>query len=258
MITFTSEIRKGFLLLWHYRYNAVAELFLMGFVFIGLSFFMGEGELESGQLASTLLGYLVWFFAMIAISNMSYNLTDEAQAGTLEQMFMSPAPIGVIVFGRVTAMFITAMIQVILVGGVLILLLDVYIPMRLIGIPVFLLTMVGLLGFGMIIGGLTLVLKQVHAIANLSQNVLIFLNGALLPVSFFPLWLEIFAKLLPSTMGIIVLRRVVLDGASLLDVWNDGSLVLLLANSLFYAVVGWSVFKYCERYAKNHGTLGHY
>ena len=89
-------------------------------------------------------------------------------------------------------------------------------------------------------------------------NVLLFLNGALLPVHHFPGWLETIAVFLPTTQGIIVLRKVVVDGASLIAVWEDGSMVFLAVQSVLYLAVGWALFIVGERVAKRRGTLGQY
>lgn len=258
LLAFHAEMQKGFRLLWSYRFNSVAELIGMAIVFVGISFLLGRGEIDAEEVASTLLGYLVWFFGSTAISDMSYDLTEEARAGTMEQMFMSPVPVGVIVMGRVCATMVTALLEVLLVGIAVIVLMNIPLPLRLQGIPVFLLTMVGLLGFGFVMGGIALIYKQVNSIANLVQTTLIFLTGALVPVSFFPEWLELLSKLLPSTQGIIVLRNVVLENQSLLAAWNDGSLILLVINSAVYFVGGWLFFLWCENRAKKQGTLGQY
>jgi ABC-2 type transport system permease protein len=258
LLALRAEMHKGFWLLWQYRYNSLAELITMGIMFVGVSFLLGRGQMNSAEVSSILLGYLVWFFSLAAISNMSFNLMEEARAGTLEQMFMSPVPVGIIVLGRVFAMMLTAVLQVAIVGIGIMLVLRLEIPMRWQGIPIFLITITGLLGFGFFIGGLTLIYKQVWSIANMIQNTLIFLTGALVPVSFFPDWLEFLSKLLPSTQGIIVLRRVVLEQQTLLSAWQDGSLFLLILNSAIYFIGGWLFFMLCENQAKKQGTLGQY
>ncbi|MBN2306160.1 MAG: ABC transporter permease, partial [Anaerolineae bacterium] len=63
---------------------------------------------------------------------------------------------------------------------------------------------------------------------------------------------------LPTTQGIIVLRRVLLDGESLADVWTDGALILLAVHSVVLFVVGLLVYATCERIAKRQGSLGQY
>jgi ABC-2 type transport system permease protein len=126
------------------------------------------------------------------------------------------------------------------------------------GILILLLTLLGILGFGFLIAGAVLVWKQVESLANLVQNVLLFLNGSLLPVEQMPPWLTAVGHVFPSTQGIIVLRRVILDGLSLSSAWQDGSLPWLIAHSGLFLLVGWIVFAVCERTAKRQGSLGQY
>jgi ABC-2 type transport system permease protein len=253
-----NETRKGLLLMWNYRFNALSELLVTAFTFIGAGFFVNNGELDPVKLAPMLLGYLIWFYANVASSNMSYNLTEEARSGTLEQMYMSPAPMGLIMIGRILSMLLTATLQLGLVAISLILLLHLNIPLRWQGLVVFGLTFAGLIGFSLMIGGLTLVYKSTAAFVSLTQNLLLLMNGALLPVSRFPRWLEIIALMLPTTQGIVVLRRVLIDGQSLTSAWNDGSLVFLIIHSAVYFFGGLLIFRYCERVAKRQGTLGQY
>ena len=138
------------------------------------------------------------------------------------------------------------------------LLLGIRIPVRLEGVPVFALTISGLYGFAFILGGATLVFKQVDALGNMLSNMLLFLNGSFLTVERMLVWLESVARALPTTQGIVVLRRVVLDGVPLAAVWQDGSLVWLTVHSAFFLLVGWAVFLWAERVARRRGLLGQY
>lgn len=253
-----NETHKGLLLSWSYKFNLLTMMLTLGFVFIGIAFFMGRGDLDRAAIPSALLGYLMWFYALTAIGNMSWDLREEAQTGTLEQRYLSPAPTVLIQLGRAFSNLITTTVIIIIFTLVLIYLLGVTLPLRLAGLPVFVLTMVGLYGFGLLIGGATLIFKQVESLANLVQNMLLFLNGAFLPVDRLPSWLAAIAHTLPTTQGIVVMRKVVLEDASLLDVWSDGSLVWLLLHSLLYFTVGWVVFSLCERKARRDGLLGQY
>ncbi|MBV7337955.1 ABC transporter permease [Chloroflexi bacterium TSY] len=85
-----------------------------------------------------------------------------------------------------------------------------------------------------------------------------FFNGTFVTVERLPAWLEAVAKLLPTTQGIIVLRRIVLGGDSLGAVWRDGSLIWLIIHSLICFVIGWLIFVRLETKAKRQGLLGHY
>ena len=253
-----NEVRKELIITWNYRANAAIELLTLVFVFVFISYFAGGGELDSERLPGSLLGFLLWFYAAFAISGMSGGITGEASIGTLEQLYMSPMPTWLVFVGRVIATFVKGTAMVVLLGVVLAMILPVTLPLEVAALPPFALTMVGLFGFGYAIGGLTLVFKQISSVSSLLTNVLLFLNGALLPVHHFPPWLETVAVFLPTTQGIIVLRKVVVDGMSLTAVWQDGSMVFLAVQSLLFLVVGWILFNVGERVAKQRGTLGQY
>lgn len=253
-----NETYKRFILLWSYKFDFLTQTFMIGFLFIGISFFISGGSPDPERMAPALLGYLIWFFAVAAMSDMSWGIREETQTGTLEQMYMSPLPSGLLLAGRSVASLAWSSMIVSLVGGILLLLLGIRIPIRLGGVPIFLLTIAGLYGFAFILGGATLLFKQVESLANLLQNMLLFLNGSFLTVEQMPSWLEIAARTLPTTQGIVVLRRVVLDGSSLTTVWQDGSLPWLVIHSTFYLLVGWSVFLWCEHLARKRGILGQY
>jgi ABC-2 type transport system permease protein len=255
---FFNETYKHLLIIWAYKFNFFTQMLMIGIVFIGITFFMTGGQPSSAQLAPALLGYLIWFYAIAAISDMSWGLREETQTGTLEQMYMSPLPTGVLMLGRSAASLLVSTLMVTVVGSLLALILGVHLPITWAALPVFALTMIGLYGFAFVLAGATLVFKQVEALANMIQNLLLFLNGALLPVDRLPGWLEAIARTLPTTQGIIVLRQVVLDGRTLAQVWQEGSLVWLVVHTAFYFGVGWFFFKWCEKKAREQGVLGQY
>lgn len=138
------------------------------------------------------------------------------------------------------------------------LLLGIRIPLRWQGIPLLVLTLIGVMGFGYLVAGATLIFKQSESLANLVENVLLFINGTMVPVDAMPSWLVRIARTLPSTQGIVLLRRAVLDGQSLASSWQDGSLIWLIAHSAIYVTAGWLAFGFCERMAKQQGSLGQY
>jgi ABC-2 type transport system permease protein len=189
---------------------------------------------------------------------MSTSLKNEMQAGTLEQMYMSPTDAGFLVLGRSLAtLFTTTIIAAFIAIGPM-LLLGIRLPLAPATIPVFIITIMGLFGFGFAVGGFTLIFKQVASLSDLIQYALVFLNGALLPVDVFPPWLAFIARLLPTTQGIIVLRQIALEGMSLGETWQSGSLSWLIIHSAVFLLLGWFMFKWCESIARQRGLLGQY
>lgn len=253
-----GEVRKSLLVSWTYKVNTLTTLLTLAFIFLAIVFLMGGGKLKPEMVTSALVGYLTWSYAAQTISDVSYGLRGEMQAGTLEQMSMSPVPISLILVGRVLATLLIGTAQALILGIALVLLTGAGLPLRWAGLPVLVATLVGVLGFGFVIAGAVLVFKHVESMFNLLINVLAFLNGTLLPVEAMPTWLAAIARTMPTTQGIIVLRKILLDGRSLTSTWQDRSLVWLLVNSFIYLAVGWIVFATCERVAKQQGSLGQY
>jgi len=253
-----GEVRKGLLISWTYKANTLVSLFTLGFIFVGIAFFMGGGELDPERIASSMVGYLVWMYVVQAISDLTYGLRGEISAGTLEQLEMSPAPAGLLLIGRVITNFTITTLQVALMATVMRFLFDVRVSWRVEALPALLLTLVGVLGFGYLLAGAMLVFKQVESFSNLMNNALAFLNGTFLPVGAMPGWLAGISMSLPSTLGIVVIRGILLQDKTLADTWREGSLGWLAINAGIYLIVGVVVFGICERVAKNRGSLGQY
>lgn len=256
--TTMNETRKGLIILWDYKFNLVMQWLGIVLIVVGIMFFVGQGEITDEQVASTMLGFVITFYAMETIGNMSWALMTEAQAGTLEQMYMSPAPSQLIILGRSLASLVSASVELVFTTVILYAIFRFEIPLSWSMIPILLITIVGLLGFGYMVGGMTLIFKQVGPLANLIQNALMIVNGTFLPVSFMPTWLATAVTLFPSTLGIILMRRVVLEGASLGMLWSEGSLIWLCLHSGGFFVLGWFIYAYCEQIARKQGSLGQY
>jgi ABC-2 type transport system permease protein len=253
-----NETRKGLWINWHYKVNLLLEMLMLAGAFVGISFLVGRGQLQSEEMASYFLGYVMWYYASQTITDMSWHLRDEIQTGTLEQMYMSPAPAGFLILGQSLATLLVTTVMVGLIGALLVIVLRINLPFEPAVVPVFGLTIFGLFGFGFLIAGATLVFKHVEAFGDLLQYLLIFLNGAWLPVDQFPAWLSAIARLMPTTQGIIVMRQILFKGQSLSGVWQDGSLPWLLAQSVIMFGGGWLIFRWGETIAKRQGSLGQY
>lgn len=253
-----NETRKRLLIIWDYKSNVLTQIFMMILIFIGATFLIGGGQFHPDQITSMLLGYIVWYYARLVITTTSSEMLAEASIGTLEQIYMSPAHPTRILLARMLVMLGTSTVIVIIPALLIAAPLGVHFPLRWEGLAVFAITLVGLYGFALALSGLALVLKQVDTLADLIQNVLLFLTGSLLPITHFPRWLALFAQTLPITQGIALIRGVVLQGQSLSDTWRDGGLPWLLANSAIYLVLGHLTYTACERYARQKGSLGQY
>lgn len=83
-----------------YPVEVTTGIFIMYVLFMAL--YIGAksiagGQALSGDLDGLVVGYLMWFFSLMAINTMSIDLEREAQQGTLEQVYLhAPNFLGVL------------------------------------------------------------------------------------------------------------------------------------------------------------------
>ena len=99
-------------------------------------------------------------------------------------------------------------------------------------------------GFGLILGGVGLVSRQVWVYANFVYQSLFFLCGVNFPVAALPPWLQIVSYSLPMTRGIAAAREVIAGAA-----WAIVSPLIFgeILTGLAYATIGYFFFRYIEK-----------
>ncbi|MBV7337952.1 ABC transporter permease [Chloroflexi bacterium TSY] len=258
LLILLNEIYKDLLLKWNYKLGQIGVLFFYAFLYVAHSFLVGDGRFAAGATAGSFIGYTVWYYFRQINVSMTATLRNEAQTGTLEQRYMSPAPSGLVQLGRTMSTLVLITIFALIITFPLLFLLRIDIPFRLGALPVFGLTLVGLYGFGFLMGGATLLFKRIGNLLFLFQIMILYANGTFVPLDQLPRWLATLSWSLPTTQGIALLRNVLVEDHSIGSTFVDGSLFWLTLNSLVYFVIGWFLFAWCEKSAKRRGTLGHY
>ncbi len=240
-----NEASKELIHLWSYKYNTLAEMIQRSIGFLAIGLILGQGNLQPAQMAFVLPGWMMSFYARIILFQVNDTISTEAQIGMLEQMYMSPIFSGILLLGRVFAILIVATIMVSLTALGLSLLLGVHLLIRWEALPVVALTLTGLFGFSFILGGTAIIYKNAHSMADLIQDLLLFMNGTFVAVSLLPLWLQVLGLAMPTTYGITVIRAVVINGRSLVSLVADGSLLIRQSTLLVagYSTSGVSVMR---------------
>ena len=252
-----NEIKKGLYINWYYRFNLVNEFITLGINFIGMIYLMNYNQPHVESYGESLLGYIIWVYASY-ILEASYQLTLEGRSGTLEHMYMSPTPPAIIFIGNTSAILISCTILMSIMSALIIFFCNIAFPFTLYGLPIFLLTLIGLIGFGLSIAGAALLYKNVYGLVYLISTILFYVDGSMAPIDNLPYQLQIFTKSLPTTQGIELLRQVIFHNKTFINIWQDGSLLALCINSSCYLMSGLIIFRYCEKHAKIQGKLGLY
>jgi ABC-2 type transport system permease protein len=236
-----NETAKGLLVLWANRLTLVPELVVLVVFFLFVQLVIGDGQLVQAVYAPTLLGFASYALAYVVTLKMVAGTLEELNAGTLEQIHLSPLPAWALSLGRLAAATIEAVSLTAVVSGALILALGIHFTYRLEALVPIVLTIVDVAGFGLLLGGLALRVPSIGAILHVMQGIVIFLNGAFVPVGLFPGWLQLVARLLPTTLGVEVTRTVLLQEQTLSVTWFDYRLPWLLAHSAALLTIGAAV-----------------
>lgn len=251
-----NETLKGLLKLRANWGTLVPELAVLVVFYLMLQFLLGDGRLVPALYAPTLIGFASYGLAYIVTLRMVAGTLEEMNAGTLEQVHLSPLPSWALSLGRLAAAAIEAGGLTALVSLGLILVLGIHFTYRPDALVPVALVFVDVAGFGVLLGALAIRVNSIGAILHVLQGIIVFLNGAFIPVSVFPGWLQVVARVAPTTLGVEVSRKVLLQGGSLQSAWSDGSLVWLLAHSAAMLVAGAAFYQLAIRRGLREGRLG--
>jgi len=245
---------------WHYKLNYFSGIVATLIFFLGLVLVVGR---EGDPLLTMVMGFLFWVYGTGIIDELTIYTVEEAQLGTLEQIFATRTPVWAMLISKLIAMVTLTTARVILF-----LLLIVFIQKDLlyyIGranwgaiIIVGLFILISLSGVGTIMFGLTLIFKRVGTFSTIIQYALLFFSGILVPIEQLPVPLRIISYLSPLTYGVRVLESIVIEYQPFRAVIGSGNWWLLVATSVVFVAIGVIVSKWCLRKAKIKGILGHY
>ena len=240
------------------EFLADQALFLLGFLLLsGLFQIVAEGEYSKEAQLASLVGFLTWRVADGCLLRTINGLADDAQWGTLEQVWLSGLLPQLIFIARSIVILISYVIRVLVIAIILIPLLGLS-PHYPFGVGlIFLLTQIGVISVAYIIAGFFLVYKSVAAMTLALSTALLFVTGALAPLSEGTLLYTV-SRFLPLAAGISLLQEMIIFGTSLQEIAANPNFYWLLATTLVYGISGWVVLGWGQRTARREGTLVHY
>ncbi len=255
LVLYGGSMRRGVIEMRRYLFDSISGMItIYGFfllLFFGAKTFGGGRPGFGNTLAAVIVSFALWSFTTFCLSTLTFELTQEAQLGTLEQLGMSP-------FGLVQVLMARVLTLLVVYFGMMVVLL--VLMMATTGrwlsvapgstLPILFFTILGVIGLGFVLGGIAIVFKRVQQALQVWQIAVFGLIAA--PVSRVP-----FMKYLPLTWGATLLRRVMVDGVSV-TAMPAGDLLFLAVNTVFYVGLGIVFFRRCEAVARERGLLGHY
>lgn len=247
-------VRSDLIDLKRYWLNATSGIITLYAVFLLLFFGMksfAAGPSLGDSTTSLIVSYWMIALTMLAFESAGWYLSNQAQVGTLEQLYLSPYGPGTVLFGKMVAGIVYSLCFNVPFLFMLMVTTGQWLHLDLLSMLPFILF--GLLqgfGIGLAMGGLVLIHKRISGIFQVMY--MAFIGFVAAPPDLSPL-----VRLLPLNQNWRLLRSVMGDGLRLWEL-PLGDVVYVVAQTAVILLLGFGAYKLCERYAKEHGRLGQY
>lgn len=261
MAVAAMEVKVTLTRMRRYPLQTLASIVVLYILFMGLLYssraMVTDAPVEpvGGPATKALMGFFTWYLAIFAIDSMSQSVGDEAQSGTLEQLYLARWSFPLMLLLRFLASLVGSAAMAIPLFFVV--QVTTGIPLKLASgwaVLIIAVTLLGLCGFGYVLAALVLLFKRIGGAASIVQFGLLFI--ALSPLEKLSRPLQLFAVTLPLAQGVKLLRSIAGDGV--LSPALLPQLALLAGNAVLYLAGGILFLKWAERRARDQGLLGHY
>lgn len=219
-------------------------------------FFTLLGRYAGGpdQVAFYAIGNAVLVVGFSGIYGVTISVSQERSEGTLPHLMGSPASRGFIFLGRGIGHVVDALLTVVLALFFALALFQIdfshaHVPTLALAI---LTAAVSTTSLGLLLGSLSLVVRDWYLVMNFTYLLLLVLAGINIPLDRLPVWLGWISPLLPLTRSVGVARRA-LTGETFIHSWYP--LLVEVALGLLYLAAGFAMMVWSERKARQHGTL---
>lgn len=252
----TAELRRSWIQFIRYPIEAIIGVCIITVIFYGLflgaQYMAGPGLDFGDRLDTIIIGYVLWSLIIYVVNDIALGLQQEAQTGTLEQVFLSPFGAPQVFMARaiasltlrMTLVLVTLLIIMGLTGS------QIQFPPSLL-LPLFTL-LCAAYGLAFLMGSFALLIKQVQQLLGLSQFFLLFIIAT--PTRNWTGVMALFSHLLPMAPSAQLLRAVMARGQSL----TGAEMAIAFTNGLVYLVLGLLAFRWAEQQAKRRGLLSGY
>jgi ABC-2 type transport system permease protein len=224
----------------------------------------GSGLILFKQAAGTndFLGYIavgttIWMWQNVVLWNVGFALREEQLRGTLESNWLSPTWRFSFLLGSSMTQMISMLIFLVISAIEFTLIYGV----RFHGNPLLILLMLAasipsVYGLGIAFASLVITAREANAFVFLVRGLVMVFCGITFPLTVLPGWMQSVAHWIPPTYMIHGMREAALNGANLSALLPD--LKALAGFGLLWLTVGYLLFNWMERRARQTGAIGQY
>jgi len=219
-------------------------------------FFVVLGTFATGKESASfyIIGNSVQMAAMSGIYGVTMSIGGDRWDGTLPYLFATPANRLALFVGRAAIHVLDGILGVFLglFWGITLLGLDVSKTDPLVLSVVILITTFSTSGFGLLLGALSLLTRNIMFVNNTVFFLLLIFSGANLNLSLLPEWMQTISWSLPLTRGIASARKII-SGSAFIEIAPLMGTEFLIG--VLYILLGFLLFRWFEFKAKRKGTL---
>ncbi|MBD0365562.1 MAG: ABC transporter permease [Flavisolibacter sp.] len=189
-------------------------------------------------------GILVLLLTMVGSNLTAINIVREKEIGTIEQINVTPVKKYHFILGKLIPFWILGILVLTIGFTIARLVYDIIPAGSLFTIYVFAAVyLLAVLGLGLLISTYATNQQQAMLISFFLMMIFILLGGLYTSIDSMPRWAQVITWFNPVSYFIEVMRRVVLKGSSLFDIWNQ------LMAMIGFAIVlnGWAIISYRKR-----------
>jgi ABC-type polysaccharide/polyol phosphate export permease len=265
-------MRRHFQVYWSYKF-AVFSIVLNFVVVGGLVLIVGkailpmfvpiapeelEGDPSFNYAAFLITGFVAWPLIWSGYNIASRNIRMEQFLGMFEVLMPTSVGVNVLPFAYLMLSLFSSMLTAVASLAFFHYFFDL--PLHF-DSPALLASLVAILavsmfmawGLGLVLGGLTTLVKEITPFSEMLRTVMLALSGVIVPVEVLPRSVRWLAEVLPLTHAFRALRLVLLGGRPLMEFWPI--FLDLLLFSLLLSLLGIWLFEKALQRARLYGTL---
>jgi ABC-2 type transport system permease protein len=203
------------------------------------------------------VGTMVWMWQNVVLWQVGYALRNEQMRGTLESNWLSPTWRFAYLLGSSIPQLVSMLILMAVSGIEYALLFGVDFNGSLwLTLLVMAAAIPSIYGLGFAFASVVITAKEANAFVFLVRGIVMIFCGITYPLAILPAWMQSVAQWLPQTYVIHAMRTAALSTEGFAGIATD--LKMMLIFGAFWLVLGYLLFNWMERRARQTGAIGQY
>jgi len=215
-------------------------------------------QYQGNFISYLLVGSIGWSFLWSIMAATSDSLTEEMELGPFESILLTPTKVRTLMFSYSLYGCVIGLIVLIILTlvGFFLFGVSVFADASIFTVIIFILSIIMMLGFGMVFGGLTIWLKNIGVTVELLRDIATFFCGVYFPVAVIPEVFQPIARYFPFYYSITGLRLSLTSTTTLPQIMFYVYILFILSISI--TLIGLVILKIGLNKAKKDGSLAFY